>query len=1060
MPSSDPEERAQNILRGLSEHEAERSSRLPDATGLSRTRTLGDSSFLGALALQRNLIRPDQLEACLKEQTEARAKGMERSVGQILLAREWLTPAMVAELEAEERRLSQGFPTLSRFEIRRCIGEGASAVVYGAWDRELRRNVALKVLRNSVGLSTVARERFRREAQATAGLVHPNVVVVHDAGEENGQLYLLMELVEGRPLSEKLKDGSLSRTDALALLEKATRGVAAAHEKGIIHRDLKPANLLVTSTGDPKVGDFGLAHLGGERTELTRTGSTLGTPLYMSPEQVEGRTRDVSPRTDVYALGAILYEILTGRPPHVSEVTMDLYRSIVHDAPAPPRRLRPDVPAELEAIALKALEKDPSRRYPTAGELADDLARYRTGEPVHARPPGLLTRIRRRLVKRRSALAMAGVLLLAGGVTWWALGKANFMTPEAEAYHSTWKSAMDRAGLREFPDAIRELEEALPKITDPELRRAASLDVDLLRRADGTVRAVLEHLARWPYRQSLSVEFRDRTGALTRLDQPVLRTTPDQVDLEKETGTLTVEIGEITGRALGEISESLSPQGYAANRLGPAILFAIDGDPIGARKALGSKESIPEKYWVYCLSHERSALPPQRAEKELAARQLFQAAEAEYREFRSRAPSASKFSRLLADHAETDFVRRNRSFLESRRNAGKEYAFTYARLATRGAWKPAPAPAPVPEQGWSWTCVDVGSPRVPQATSVDLVFSALPETAYRCWVYVGGCCAETIRFRVQSTGDAERPPPGPRPDLLESKTAPRPVVQEVLTSPAHHADHPEKDPPLRWGWVEIPLPRFGSGGPKVVRILPDRAGFHVAYAEVSSLRSSPPGDAERDDAVRGAEGFHARGAVWLAAADAAELQSPMARGNLYIEGAQSPLLLYPAMDNRSYPASQKEGQSPVALRADTNDGGWARYEIDLPADGEWFLWARLFYPGGSVVFRGVTGVDDDPNSFYVSVDGGKEQILGNLSYHAKKMLSYFRRWHWDGNSEAQKAQEPAPMALGHLARGRHTLRIRNRESVETTSSPISPRIDLLCLTPDPAYVPRDEDVRR
>jgi serine/threonine-protein kinase len=1057
MPSSDPEERTQNILRGLSEHEAERTSRLPDATGLSRTRSLGESSFLGALALQRNLIRSDQLEACLKEQSEARAKGMERSVGQILLAREWLTPAVVAELEAEERRLSQGFPTLSRFEIRRCIGEGASAVVYGAWDRELRRNVALKVLRNSVGLSTVARERFRREAQATAGLVHPNVVVVHDAGEENGQLYLLMELVEGRPLSEKLKDGSLSRTDALALLEKATRGVAAAHEKGIIHRDLKPANLLVTPSGDPKVGDFGLAHLGGERTELTRTGSTLGTPLYMSPEQVEGRTRDVSPRTDVYALGAILYEILTGRPPHVSEVTMDLYRSIVQDAPVPPRRLRSDVPAELEAIALKALEKDPSRRYPTARELADDLARYRTGEPVQARPPGALTRIRRRLVKRRSALAMAGVLLLAGGVTWWALGKANSMTPEAEAYHSTWKSAMDRAGLREFPGAIRELEEALPRISDPELRRSAALDVDLFRKAEGTVRTVLEHLARWPYRQRLSVEFRDRTGALTRLDQPVLRTTPYQMELEKETGTLTVEIGEITGRTLGELSETLSPKGYEPNRLGPAVLFAIDGDPIGARKALGSEQTLPEKYWVYCLSHERSALPPPRAEKELAARQLFQAAEADYREFRSRAGSASKYAQLLTDHAATDFVRRNGSLLESRRSAGKDYAFPYGRLATRGAWKP----APVPDLGWGWACSDVGSPRVPPATSVDLVFSALPETTYRCWVFVGACCAETIRFQVQSTGDAERPPPGPNPDLLESKTAPRPVVQDVVTSPARHTDHREKDPPLRWGWVEIPLPRTASGGQRIVRLLPDRAGFQVAYALVSSLRSSPPGDSERNDAVRGAEGFHAGGAVWLVASDAAELQSPMARGNLYIEGALSPLLLYPAMDNRSYPASQKEGDSPVALRANTNDGGWARYEFDLPADGDWFLWARLFYPGGSVVFRRVdTGVDDDPNSFFVSVDGGKEQVLGNLSYHAKKMLSYFRRWHWDGNSEAQKAQEPAPMDLGHLARGKHALRIRNRESVETTTSPISPRIDLLCLTPDPLYVPRDEDVRR
>jgi serine/threonine-protein kinase len=328
-------------------------------------------------------------------------------------------PAESSTSGSRPRRPDPGAPPkLARYEVLERLGEGATAVVYRALDRELHRPVALKVPRQAVGLSEESRQRFRREAQAAAGLSHPHVVMIYDAGEEGGQLYLVMELVEGRPLSDLLGDARFDLNAQLRLLEKVARGVAAAHEKGIVHRDLKPSNILVTSGGEPKVADFGLAHLVDSTAQLTRTGSSLGTPLYMSPEQVEGRGKEISPRTDVYSLGAILYEMVTGRPPHLGETMMEIYGRILREDPVPARRVKPEVPAQIETVAQKALEKDPRRRYPSAREFAEDLARHLAGEPVLARPLGRPERLYRALKKSVLARAITiglGVSLLGGG---------------------------------------------------------------------------------------------------------------------------------------------------------------------------------------------------------------------------------------------------------------------------------------------------------------------------------------------------------------------------------------------------------------------------------------------------------------------------------------------------------------------------------------------------------------------------------------------------------------------------------------------------------------------
>jgi tetratricopeptide (TPR) repeat protein len=335
---------------------------------------------------------------------------------------------------------SEGAPDIPRYEILERLGQGATAIVYRARDRELHRLVALKVLREASGFSEVARQRFRRESQAAASLAHPSVITIYDAGETEGRLYLVMELVEGRSLGDLLTKKELNLDARLRLLEKAARGVAAAHQKGIVHRDLKPGNIMVDTAGEPKVGDFGLAHLLDSSQELTRAGAALGTPLYMSPEQAEGRIADITPRTDVYALGAILYEMVTGAVPHSAETMMELYGKIVRGDIAPPRRLRHDVSRDLETVMLKALEKDPWQRYADAREFADDLARFLAGQPVLARPVPPLWRAIRRILRNRALVGTtaAGAILLSAAL-WW----ISHTQSGLEQYHAAYQSGMD-----------------------------------------------------------------------------------------------------------------------------------------------------------------------------------------------------------------------------------------------------------------------------------------------------------------------------------------------------------------------------------------------------------------------------------------------------------------------------------------------------------------------------------------------------------------------------------------------------------------------------------------
>ena len=326
-----------------------------------------------------------------------------------------------------------------RYTLREAIGEGATAFVFRAWDGEAKRTVAVKVLRD-VGTQGVARERFHREARLAQSLDHRNIVRVFDVREVEGLSFMVMEEVEGRSLQDLLKEGGRDRLRLLRWVEEAARGVAAAHGRGIVHRDLKPGNILVPENGPVKVADFGLARATEHQTRLTQTGVAMGTPLYMSPEQVAGRISEISERTDVYALGAVLYEVVTGRPPHESESIGELYVKIIREEITPPGSIRADVDPALETVIMKSLEKYPPWRYPDAGALADDLARVREGRPIEARPVARAARMGRKIAQRPLPLAVAaGVILVLAALATGALRSRIAV----EAYQQAYQEGME-----------------------------------------------------------------------------------------------------------------------------------------------------------------------------------------------------------------------------------------------------------------------------------------------------------------------------------------------------------------------------------------------------------------------------------------------------------------------------------------------------------------------------------------------------------------------------------------------------------------------------------------
>jgi serine/threonine protein kinase len=343
------------------------------------------------------------------------------------------------------------------YEILEETGRGGMGVVYRARQLSLNRIVALKMILSGAQASPHELARFHVEAEAMASLQHPNIVQLYEAGEHDGCPYFTLEFVEGGSLNEKLLGTPQPPREAGRLVETLARAMHTAHQRGIVHRDLKPANILLTADGVPKITDFGLAKRL-EQNQQTQTGSIVGTPSYMAPEQALGNIREIGPLADVYALGVILYELLTGKPPFRGATALDTLQQVKNNEPVPPASVQAGVPSDLSTICLKCLEKDPHKRYASAEALAEDLRRFLAHEPIQARPVSTWERTLKWVKRRPAAAALIGVSalalvsLLVGGL--W--------------YNTLLRSERDRAE-RNFQLALLAVDQMLTEVAEEQL---------------------------------------------------------------------------------------------------------------------------------------------------------------------------------------------------------------------------------------------------------------------------------------------------------------------------------------------------------------------------------------------------------------------------------------------------------------------------------------------------------------------------------------------------------------------------------------------------------------
>ncbi|MBP3954878.1 protein kinase [Gemmata sp. G18] len=369
-------------------------------------------------------------------------------------------------------------PLIAGYEVEAVLGRGGIGIVFRARHLRLNRIVAMKMLLAGANAAPHERARFQREAEAVAGLRHANIVQIHDVGDVDGRLYFTMEYAEGGSLAHQLAGAPQPPRRAAHLVATLAGAVQAAHERGIVHRDLKPANVLLTVDGTPKVTDFGLARRRDDEAGLTLAGVAVGTPSYMSPEQARGHSDAIGPAVDVYALGAILYELLTGRPPFRAATGAETVQQVISLEPAPPSHLNPTTPRDLETICLKCLHKTPGRRYVTARDLSDDLHRFMDGKPILARPVGAGERAVKWARRRPAAallIAVSIVMLgLAAGTGLWLrheeAGRRATKEQRQGQVREVVETALTRAGglatEERWKEALLVLKDASPQLAD------------------------------------------------------------------------------------------------------------------------------------------------------------------------------------------------------------------------------------------------------------------------------------------------------------------------------------------------------------------------------------------------------------------------------------------------------------------------------------------------------------------------------------------------------------------------------------------------------------------
>jgi tRNA A-37 threonylcarbamoyl transferase component Bud32 len=316
------------------------------------------------------------------------------------------------------------------YELLEEIARGGMGVVWKARQASLNRTVAVKMILAGKLAGEAEVQRFHREAEAAANLQHPNIVAIHEVGEHDGQHYYSMDYVQGRDLGALVREGGpLSSERAAVCLKTLAEAVHFAHQRGTLHRDLKPQNVLMDAAGVPRITDFGLAKFVERDDNLTKTGAAMGSPSYMPPEQAAGHLDQLGPHSDVYSLGAILYELLTGRPPFRAETAMATMRQVMESDPVPPRKVNPGVPPDLETICLKCLEKNPALRYPSARALAEEMGRFLKHEPIQALPVSAIRKTESWLRRHPWTLMAAGslVIMVLMGTLYWQYERVKFL---------------------------------------------------------------------------------------------------------------------------------------------------------------------------------------------------------------------------------------------------------------------------------------------------------------------------------------------------------------------------------------------------------------------------------------------------------------------------------------------------------------------------------------------------------------------------------------------------------------------------------------------------------
>lgn len=385
---------------------------------------------LGQLLIEKGFLTPDQLDQCYLEQSEARARGGVTFLGHIALRRGLVNVDQLSELLLLQQK--RGLPikedplevvdatvlsgAFGRFTILQRVGLGGTAAVYLAFDEVLKRLVALKILTATLNPAGTIVDRFLKEAQTLARLSHPNLIRIYDTGSIGGLQYIAMEYVQGRNLEELIDRRELGSERVAPIVRDLCACISYAHERGVIHRDLKPSNIMIEEkSGRVVVMDFGIARSMDEHAKLTVTGSILGTPGYMAPEQVRGDPVDIDARTDVYGAGAILFECLAGRPPFDGQTEREVFETILSDEPPRfPGELR-DLPPGLVRICLKAMDKDRRGRYASMTEMREDLERFIRGLPVKARPARAATLMMRKVRRYKAAASLALLLVIGAG---------------------------------------------------------------------------------------------------------------------------------------------------------------------------------------------------------------------------------------------------------------------------------------------------------------------------------------------------------------------------------------------------------------------------------------------------------------------------------------------------------------------------------------------------------------------------------------------------------------------------------------------------------------------